>query len=237
MPIEINILESARFGIIAAKLTDPSAPLAQVNATARALNVQMITVRVDSNELRRVQELEEDGYRLMDTLVYYSRDLVNLPETGISPVDETIRRAAPADSPIVAKVAREAFSGYYGHYHSDPRLSSTAADAVYVEWAENSIAHCTAKTPALVALAGSQIVAFLTLNLDSAEIVLNAVHPEAQGRGTYGRLVDRAIETGRNAGLTQLIVSTQLNNIASQRTWARRGFRILHSLHTLHKWF
>ena len=237
MSVEINALESARFGITAARLTDPFAPLAQVNAAARTMNVQMMTVRVDSTDLRRVQELEDDGYRLMDTLVWYGRELVDLPEIGPSPADEIIRRAGPEDAAKVATVAQEAFAGYCGHYHSDPRLSAAAADAAYVDWAESSVARCTDSRPVLVAVAQDRIVGFLTLDLEAAEIVLNAVIPGEQGKGTYGRLIDRALETGRKAGLTRLAVSTQLNNLAPQRAWVRRGFRMQRSLHTLHKWF
>ena len=237
MPVEINAQESARFGIVAARLTDPAAPLAQVNEAARALAVQMITIRVDSNELLRVQELEEDGYRLMDTLVYYGRNLADPLKPSFAPANEIIRNATPNDTEAVARVALAAFTAFLGHYHADVRLSATAADAVYVEWAVNSVAHCTDSRPVLVALVDGRIVGFLTLNLDSAEIVLNAVLPEEQGKGTYGRLIDKAIETARKAGLTQLAVSTQLNNLAPQRAWVRRGFRMQRSLYTLHKWF
>lgn len=237
MSIEINALESRRFGIVAARLLDPHAALEQVNTDASAQNVQMITARVDSSALRRVQQLEADGYRLMDTLVYYARNL-SLPfDKPALPSGEVVRLATTDDAPAVARVARAAFTDYLGHYHSDPRLSSVAADAAYVEWAENSIARCSARTPALVAISGHRIIAFLTLDLDSAEIVLNAVHPDENGRGVYGRLIDHAIEIARGAGLAELSVSTQLNNVTVQKAWVRRDFRITRSLYTLHKWF
>lgn len=237
MPVEINALESARFGIVAARLTDHATPLALVNEAARALGVQMITVRVDSNALRRVQELEEDGFRLMDTLAYYGRDLADPLEPAPAPANEIIRLATPEDKTAIARVALAAFTNFIGHYHADVRLSAVAADAAYVEWAVNSAAHCSDSSPVLVALVDGKIVAFLTLNLASAEIILNAVHPDEQGKGTYGRLIDKAVETSRKAGLTQLTVSTQLNNLTPQRTWVRRGFRMLYSRYTLHKWF
>lgn len=237
MPIELNALESARFGITAARLTDLSAPLDRVNAAARAQGVQMITARVDSNHLPLVQALEEDGYRLMDMLVYYSHDLARLPEPGASPAGETLRRASPADAAAVAEVAKAAFRGYLGHFHSDPRLSGTDADAAYVEWAQSSVTTCDDTAPAFVAVVDGRIAAFLTTDMNVGEIVLNAVLPQVQGQGIYGRLVDQALQAARRAGCRQLSVSTQVNNIAPQRTWCRRGFRPLRSLYTLHKWF
>ena len=236
MPIEINSLESARFGIVAAHLTDPKASLQQVNVSAREREVQMITARVDSNDLARVQMLEDDGYRLMDTLVYYGRDLSDLPEQGASPEGELIRSAKPQDAAVVAEVAREAFAGYFGHYHSDPRLSRDAADAAYIEWAEKSVAGTGDRTPALVVEHAGLPVAFLTTHLDKSEIVLVGVRPAAQGGGIYGRLMDRGLVILRDAGCTKAVVSTQINNLAVQRAWCRRGFRLLRSLYTLHKW-
>jgi ribosomal protein S18 acetylase RimI-like enzyme len=237
MPIEINELEVSRFGITAARLTDPVASLDQVNEAARRHRVQMITARVDSSDLRRVQALEEDGYRLMDTLVYYERGLADLREPTPSPAGELIRRATPQDAAAVADVAHEAFKGYYGHYHADPRLSPEAADAAYTEWAELSIARTGEGTPALVVEHSGRLVAFLTTRLDVSEIVLNAVRPEAQGGGIYGRLIDRSLLILRDAGCGRAVVSTQINNIAVQRAWCNRGFRLARSLYTLHKWF
>lgn len=237
MPIELNPLEAARFGIVAARLTDPKAPLAQVNQAARRQGVQMITARVDSRDLHRVQALEEDGYRLMDTLVYYERDLADLPAPPDSPPQERIRPARPEDAEAVADIARAAFAGYYGHYHSDPRLSSEAADAAYTEWAQTSIARTDATSPALVAEHAGRPVAFLTSRLDLAEIVLMGVRPEAQGGGIYGRLLDHGLGILRAGGCARAVVSTQVTNIAVQRAWCRRGFRLTRSLYTLHKWF
>ena len=72
---------------------------------------------------------------------------------------------------------------------------------------------------------------------DTTDIVLNAVHPEAQGQGIYGRLLDRGLALCRAAGQARVTVSTQLPNLPVQRAWVRRGFRLERSLYTLHKWF
>lgn len=234
--IEINALESARFGIVAARLSDVQAPLAQINAAALAQGVQMITARVDTADIARVQALEADGYRLMDVLVYHAHDLTDLAPPGASPGGEVIRPATPRDAPEVAEVARSAFAGYIGHYHADSRLLRAAADAAYVDWAERSIATTSPLMPALVAETEGRIAGFLTLRLDQAEIVLNAVRPEAQGKGIYGRLLDQALHLLQGAGSARALISTQLTNIPVQRAWARRGFRLQRSLCTLHKW-
>ena len=252
MVIEPNALETARFGIACARVTDPSAPLDEINAAAAETGVRMLVVRLPSEDLARVQRLEADGFRLMDTLVYYGRTLADLPDPVPGPVpgDETIRPGTPQDTEAVGAIAAAAFAGYGGHYHADPRLSDDAADAAYVDWAETCARGSGAgggavATPMLLAetAGGARALGFLSLRLggagmeDTADIVLNAVHPEAQGQGIYGRLLDRGLALCRAAGQARVTVSTQLPNLPVQRAWVRRGFRLERSLYTLHKWF
>ena len=84
MCIEINDLESARFGIVAARLSDPGAVMADVDAAAVTAKVDMLTTRVEVSDLPRVHALEAGGFRLMDTLVYYERSLDEVPEQSTS---------------------------------------------------------------------------------------------------------------------------------------------------------
>lgn len=240
MPIELNELETARFGIVAARVTDARASMAEIDAAARAKGVQMMTTRVDVGDLARVHALEEAGYRLMDTLVYYERDIDGMADPTASPPGELLRPATPADADAVAEVARSAFAGYFGHYHADPRLDHAAADAAYVEWAETSVRNTGPRQPAIVAFQNDRIVGFSTIRMNSdteTEIVLNAVSPDAQRRGLYRRLIEQVIEVGRAANCTRVIVSTQINNYAVQRVWTRLGFSHASSLYTFHKWF
>lgn len=239
--LELNALETSRFGMVAAHLTNQATPLAEVNDTAAGQGVRMIVTRVSTTDLARVQKLEADGYRLMDTLVWYGRDLTDLPDPAPSPGGEVIRLATPQDRAAVAAVSACAFQGYFGHYHADARLDDTAADDVYVDWASRSTAaSADPRTPVLVAEQGGRIVAFSTLRLNSdteIEIVLNGVHPDVQRGGLYGRMIDRGMRCGLDLGCTRVTLSTQIINIPVQKAWARRGFRLERSLYTLHKWF
>lgn len=240
MLIELNDLETTRFGIVAAKVIDATASPEAIAAAAHAKGVQMLTVRVDVSDLPRVHALEAAGYQLMDTLVYYRRELTELPPTRQLANEVTLRQATPKDAASVAKLVREAFAGYVGHYHADPRLADTAADAAYVEWAETSTARVSLETPVLLAEIAETAAGFLTLRRnspDEMEIVLNAVDPANQGQGLYTALVAAALPLSRETGAERIITSTQINNYAVQRVWSRLGFFHCRSCYTLHKWF
>jgi len=240
MTLAINDLETARFGIVAARLIDPATSLDEVNAQARYMGVQMITTRIEASNFSRIHALEADGYRLMDTLVYYTRSLLDLPETETRYKDFDIRCVVPSDAPAVAEVARAAFQGYFGHYHADPRLDNLAADEAYVEWAETTIDQISNLKPSLVAVDQGLVLGFLSLKLISAEeveIILNAVHPVSQRGGMYNALISCALNVGREMEAARMIVSTQITNAAVQRVWARKGFVYDRAIYTFHKWF
>lgn len=240
MPIELNELETNRFGIVAARVTDVGAGPEAIDAAAGYKGVQMLTARIPASDLSRVHDFEAAGYRLMDTLLYYTRDLCDLPPRLTPPEGLSCRSATSEDAEAVGRVARAGFSGYMGHYHADPRLQRAAADAAYVEWAVTSTARTLAAAPVLVAESNGRAMGFLTLrtnNSDEMEIVLNAVEPAFQGRGAYGALVIEALVLASARGCSRMITSTQINNYRVQRIWGRLGF--LHSLsfYTFHKWF
>lgn len=239
LAIAFNAIETNRFGIRCARVIEPHAPLARIHRLAREQDIQFLSVRVPTNEISRVQALEDDGFRLMDSLVYYQAMLgATLPEPAeIAGV--IIRDAAASDANAVGDVAAKAFSGFFGHFHADDRLSKTDADAVYIDWAKTSVVSSDVDLPVLVAETEGQLVGFLAakrLDNETGDIVLNAVHPDWQGRGIYGVLLDHGLKLLLAAGCREVVTSTQLNNIAVQRAWGKRGLRMQKSFYTLHKW-
>lgn len=240
MPIEINALESDRFGITAAHLIDLNASLDDVNDAAAAANVDMITVRVNADDLPRVHALEDNGFRLMDTLVYYERRLGGNDPTRLTVPDISIRLATQDDIQSVSSIAQTAFTNYMGHYHADPRLNNSAADAAYVQWAEDSILLMKEQTPVLVACNKDGTIGFLAMKQSSPEefeVKLNAVHPKNQKKGIYSTLLAEALNIACKTSAKRLIISTQINNFGVKRAWSRLGFEHFHSIYTFHKWY
>jgi ribosomal protein S18 acetylase RimI-like enzyme len=139
----------------------------------------------------------------------------------------------------VAEIAAAAFAGYGGHYHADPRLDRAAADATYSDWARRSCAVPGVADRVWVVEDEGEVAGFLTLRVNGpaeTEIVLNAVHPDRQRRGLYGRLVAAALAASLDRGAERCIVSTQLTNVPVQKSWVRLGFEPAYAFHTFHLW-
>jgi ribosomal protein S18 acetylase RimI-like enzyme len=201
--------------------------------------INLLIARCSTKELYTAQKMESLGSLLMDTLVYYGFDLVKRTIPDDSPRSH-LRKFVPEDKTQIENVAAAAFAGYYGHYHADPRLDPKKCDEGYVSWAVRS---CTSKQVAdevLVAERENKIVGFLTLRLNSpkeVEGVLFGVTPEAQGVGIGRSLMVEGLKWCNDQQAKEMVISTQVTNVAVQKVWCRVGFEPTHSYYTFHKWF
>jgi GNAT superfamily N-acetyltransferase len=237
--VRFSPLDEARFGVRTARAMDITADqLPEILGFCNHQDVQFLIARCSTREIATLQMLESAGFLIMDTLVYFYFDLLRktLPERR----QVSIRTIRPQDTEAIADVARQAFRGYESHYHADLRLDRSACDDLYVDWAVRS---CTQKDIAdevLVAEANNEVFGFLALKSienNEADCRLYAVSRSAQQNGVGQALLIEALHWCKSNGLNTLMISTQITNIASQKSCIRVGFEPYCSFHTFHKWF
>jgi ribosomal protein S18 acetylase RimI-like enzyme len=235
-------LESARFGVQFGRLDAAAVPpggLADAIAMADAEGLQVLSARVDATELEQVRALEDLGFRIMDSLVYYRREISSI-STGIAADDlGALTDLTGADAEACSAIARRAFRGYMGHYHADPRLSANAAEESYADWIARLLLAPMADQIAIGSAREGKLVGFLVgLRKDpgTSEILLNAVSPEEQRAGHYTALLWEYLRRVHQRGDREVVISTQLQNTTVQRVWVRAGFTLFRSYHTLHRW-
>jgi predicted acetyltransferase len=239
--VSLSDIDTERFGILSARAVNVTCDTLQyVLEYCQSNNVKFLIARCDSDNMKAVQTMESNGFLLTDTLLYYRCDLIAAVAIQ-SPVDIVVRPIRFGEATTVREIALEAFQGYMGHYHADPRLDPTACDETYASWAHLS---CTVKDVAdevLVAEQDGSLTGFLSLKLNIASkegtFVLNGVRPSAQGSGVYSALVSFGKERCLQDGLLSVITSTHLPNTAVQKVWTRQGFWLTHAYYTFHKWF
>jgi GNAT superfamily N-acetyltransferase len=199
----------------------------------------MLIARCPASELATVQLMEQRGFLLMDTLLYYVRHLAKppIPEDRHAELIRPIR--AGEEEPVKA-IAAASFKGYFGHYHADARLDKTKCDETYISWAVRSCTDRSLATEVLVADIEGQLAGFATLRRNSdqeGEGVLFGVAPWAQGRGIYRSFMIQSMEWGKSQGFRRMLYSTQVTNISVQKVWVRVGAEMSHAYYTFHKWF
>lgn len=239
-PVQLSRLDSERFGIVIARASQvTTANLSQILDWSREHQVKMLIARCSAAAMPTVHAMEQSGFLLMDTLLYFARDLVNTPIPQ-NTLQLNVRSAALADREEVRQVAADAFRGYIGHYHSDPRLDRAKCDELYASWAERAVESREVADEVLVAENLGEILGLAALKINSPDEVdatLFAVAPRAQRRGVYRSLLVNCLHWAKTRGAARLISSTQLANVASQKSWTRVGFEFHHAFYTFHKWF
>jgi len=238
--IELSAIDEARFGIRTARTSYVTVEgLSGVLDFCQANSVVLLIARCLTANTQAAQAMERYGFLLMDTLIYYERNLVKPPiPTYTGPV--VVRPLQPGEEDGVKRIAGESFREYVGHYHADSRLDRTKCDEAYISWAERSCGSSEIADEVLVAELDGSIEGFLTLRFSrpqEGEGALFAVAPTAQGNGIGQALMIHAMEWLRSRNATRMVISTQIINIAAQKSWTRVGFEMSHAYYTFHKWF
>jgi GNAT superfamily N-acetyltransferase len=231
-----SALDSARFAIrVFRGRADTVAAVSGLMRFARAADLDLLIVRCPVEAVATAQALERTGAFLTDTLVYY-RGSTSTFEPSPAPVP-CVRLCQEADRAALEVIARASFAGFFGHYHADPRLDPTAATEGYVQWASSALAD--AASVVLVSETDGLLSGFLTarkLDGKTWEILLNGVAPEFQRKGIYAALFREIGCRARAQGASEVLVSTQLANLAPQKVWTRAGLVLDHALYTFHWW-
>ncbi len=238
--VALSAIDEERFGIRIARANRITvSQLPDILDFCQENAVVMLIARCSTNDIKAAQVMEEHGFRLMDTLVYYACDLKKTPvpeDTGTV----LVRPIRPGEEEQVRAVAAAAFKDYFGHYHADDRLDRAKADEAYISWAVRSCASREVADAVYVADWDGRVAGFITLRLngpDRGEFLLSGVVPEAQGYGIYRSLFIAGMRWCLVQNARQIVISTQVDNIAVQKVWARLGFTMLESFYTFHKWF
>ncbi len=235
--VALSPLEEQRFGIRTARgLCVKKENVAEILSYTRTESVKLLIARCPAGEFETVHALEKSGFRLMDSLVYYGRSLADRIPGCTATV--SIRHATSTDADVLEEIAKEAFTGYIGHYHADPRLPEDACDKVYSSWARRSCVDSAVADRNLVAARQAETLGFLTLRLaEQAEGLLFATRPTARGQGIGRTLMAEGLREAAAWGAKRFIISTQVINLPPQAVWTSLGFQLDSVFYTFHKWF
>jgi GNAT superfamily N-acetyltransferase len=239
--IALSPIDEARFGIRSALVKDlGESCLPEALEFCDREGVRFLIARCAASELTLVHKLEQGGFLLMDTLIHCRhRNLSELPAIA-DPDGIAIRPFRSGEDEAVRDLADQAYRGYRGHYHADPRLDPRLCDEAYIDWALRACDSRGAGSEVLVADSADGLLGFATIKLetpDEGTAVLSGVAPAAQGKGLYRLLMTRGMEWSRAHGAKSMVFTTQVINIAVQKVWARLGFEPSGYSYTFHRWF
>ena len=242
---ELNIvdsrIESDRFELTVARLNisiEEDASDQQVIEICQNSYSQLLILRYPTTRVKLAQKLSEIKERVVyqaDTLVYFAKDIDSLDEKVIRSQDWLFREARSSDSAELSQLSKVIFEEYPNHYRANDSLSSDAIRDGFAQWAQVGLEDLK-KLTVFVENVDAKVIGFALISFDgdTAEIELNGIHPQAQGRGAYGSLLSWLSTHLATRGVKKLCISTQIQNERVIRAWIRAGFNLEFSLNTVH---
>ena len=236
-----SLVESDRFGLTVARLNISirhDASDEQVVETSRSSKSQLLILRYPTTRVKLAQKLTEINDRVVyqaDTLVYFAKDIGSLDEKVARSQDWLFREARSSDSAELSQLSKIIFEEYPNHYRANNLLSSDAIRDGYAQWAQVGLQD-SKKLTVLVEGVDAKVIGFALISFDGdiAEIELNGIHPQAQGRGAYRSLLSWLSTHLATRGVKKLCISTQIQNERVIRAWICAGFNLEFSLNTVH---
>lgn len=230
-------LESRRFGLRIGRASLDSimsGPTALIDEIA-ACDFDVVILRYPASDTTLFARLMGTGFHVIhaDSLVYAEKSLPSR-----APVDlarAAYRVASHTDAPFISEVASEVFDNYGSHYSANPLFAPELVRAGYVEWA-NSFIEGQDRSLLLVSEPGDfEVKAFTAVDTSApGEIALAGVRRAARRQGWHGRALAAAEDHLQRRGCESAWTSTQIHNIAVQRTWMARGYRPHYAVQTVH---
>lgn len=228
-------LESRRFGRRVERFKFTTVDRDAVRAIRDAAP-DLAIVRIDAAHVDQLHRLAMFGAVpiVADTLVYYGCDLTKADPRPLRN-DLRFRRATPDDRPLLEELVGTVFAQYKNHYNANPTLDIADIRAGYNEWGVSFIDGAF-ESEAWLAYEGDAIAGFANCDThgDTYRGVLYGVHPDFAGRGVYGDLIAYTMAHAKRTGLARMEVSTQIDNLAVQRSWVSQGMTLDEAVNTVH---
>ncbi|MCH7905085.1 MAG: GNAT family N-acetyltransferase [Armatimonadetes bacterium] len=189
-----------------------------------------LSVRVDSDAIHSVQALEAAGFRTVDGLLTYGKEVKDVRKP------RGVRVCQKSDAFGIGALAEASF--VQGRYHADPWITSDQADDLYRQWGENAalgrIGGTTLVLDGEEGIAGFVLCSAHRTEQDSVgSIDLIAVDKAARGTGVGKRLVRAAMLWFFAQQCGYATVGTQSANVAASRFYQASGFSLVSSSVTL----
>lgn len=230
--LTLSEVDSDRFGYRIHRMRTSELDTRATEAALRASDCDIAIIRVPAS----TAGMDRLRYPVLhaDTLVYYVVDLTKHRPVDVRNGHLEFRPATEADRPRLGALIASTFAGYTSHYHANPHLPPDKILAGYEEWAGGFLDDPDQEVS--LVLDGDEVVAFAAWELrgEEAEGVLYGVSPTSSGGGLYGDLIRHTQREALEAGATRMLVSTQVQNFAVQKVWAREGFHMFQAWDTYH---
>lgn len=236
--------DSAFFGVTIAQVDQAHlAPedVEQLLAESRRVAVHCLYFEADPLDTATVQNVQREGFTLVDTRVVLRRCA---GEQCCANERAVVEQASNAEIELGTFVESDledlrviaADVAHWSRFACDARFGMTASLRLYDAWLERSRQGDVAAF--FVARRAGRPVGFATLtrNGDLAQMPLIGVDPAMRGAGIGRRLMQAVVDWSAAQGVAATEIVTQARNVQALRLYVRSGFLPNRVTYYFHKW-
>jgi len=239
----ISELDTCRFGLKIAKVDDFGENPYEILNFIKDEGVKLVISKINSNNLKTINLLEDYGFRIKDNQVTYTYLLKNFNQNLASVFDTKtiIRKFNSSDMHEIRTMLGETFNNY-GHYFADEMLEKSKSLEVYIDWGTRSCLDNDVADVVFVAQVGNELTGFLSFKKFRNEQKtyaaggLGAVYSKFRGRNIFKMLAVKGLLWGIEENLDWVEHNVLTNNFPVNRAFSSTGFYISNSFITMHCW-
>jgi len=201
------------------------------------LKLEYIITRIKASDVALSMALEINGFRIIDGILTFMRDLNQAP-----PVEENINKNLIVEfgcQDRVEEIIKLAEKMYiYDRFHNDPLIPKERADKLHGVWLDNS---CKKRVvdEVIIGVLNGKLAGFVTCKLHRkleeitglkvGTIVLVGTSPEFRGQSVAYTLTIESLKWFKRKGIRFVEVGTQISNIPASRLYEKAGFKLINT--------
>lgn len=205
---------------------------AEFEAYRDRLECGLVSCRLPHERLKESMLLEARGFRFIEMVYHPEMENLQAYDVG-APTGLVVVRGDRSDLPAVQEIAERAFRNE--RFHMDPRLDSAMGDRRYRNWATSSFSHPSQELHCI--RDDERVRAFFVTEMFADGTCywhLNAVAPDAQGKGYGWRAWRAMMQVAKDAGAKRIRTCIAARNHRVLNLYCRLGFRISPPQMTFH---
>jgi hypothetical protein len=238
-----SVIDSQRFGVKTAKIFHPEILTLDTLNLLKKNEFKFVILRIQSENIKLINFLEDNGFRIKDHQLTYKFDLKNQEiNSYYSNQDIIIRDGNKLDIEELENIAKDCF-WEYGHYFADTNLNKLDCIEIYKEWTINALMNKNVADKFFVAEYENKILGYLFFQLKNVNNNnfysyggLGAVGTDNRGENVFSTLVIKSLEWALSEGHLWQEHNVLINNYPVNKVFTKLGFYIYKSETTLHAW-
>lgn len=238
----ISALDTERFGFKIAKFSNnienPEVLVQKLEHEA----TKLIIVRLDSSNLKLINQLEDIGFRYKDAQVTFSYNIKEvLPLRPVTP-GFSIVPFRPEHLADLVGITRDSFNNY-GHYFADDKLDKEKCGEIYSDWIYRCSINKDVADEIIVAERNGIAIGYLAVKVfrTQGEVfvagVIGAVSKEYRKLGVFQAINIESISICKKLGGTRIENNVLVTNFPVIGAYTALNYKIIRSELTMHYWY